>query len=147
MGLRDLTLPTTTVSVPGGGSFSVGGLSFDHITKLAANHAATAAMLFEQYVRKADEMQPGDIAALASIFRELAPELVGEVIAMASGDDHPDAVKMAGRLPLPVQIQAVEAIITQTFATEGDLKKVLEAVIRGANTATSTVQSLTTVSP
>jgi hypothetical protein len=151
MGLRDLKLQTRPIEVPGGGEFTVRGLSFEDITALSVVHAATMMMLYKEYITKAEGgLDPKDLTTLLAILQSSAPELVAHAIALASaepGEPVTDLIPMARALPMPVQIEAVEQMMVLTFTSAAQLKKAIEAVARGMTGVTATVNVLANTSP
>jgi hypothetical protein len=141
MGLRTLRLPSTEIKVPGGDSFAVRGLSLTDISILATKHGAALSMLFERYItRSAEGLQPAEMVAVGKTILELAPEAAIEGIALAA--DEPDAVDVVRKLPFPVQVEALEAMVAHTFASEAEIKKVVETVTRAALGTNRLVDSL-----
>lgn len=117
MGLRDITLPTETISV-GGASFSVRGLSFEDVTSLIGRHQSAIENLIDRYNAKGT-----DAEVLQFLVRE-TPSLTAQVIALAS--DEPDQEAAARKLPMPIQIDALTAIAKLTFEEAGGVKKFAE---------------------
>ena len=71
-----------------------------------------------------------------------APEIVAELIALASGDGDEESVAIAARLPVPTQLDAIEKIAKLTFITEGGLPKLLETIVRLAQGTTGAMTEL-----
>lgn len=117
MGLRDITLPTETISV-GRASFSVRGLSFEDMTALIARHQSALELLIERYNTKGS-----DAEVLQFLVRE-TPTLTAQIIALAS--DEPDQEEAVRKLPMPKQIDALTAIAKLTFEEVGGVKKFAE---------------------
>ena len=137
MSLRTLTLtfPEEPVTFAGG-KFSVRGLALSDITILVAFHKDRLGELFEQFaVPGADsklELTPESGVPFALAFIQMAPTIAAHIIALADvreeGED-PD-ILTALKLPLDVQLDALEKILKLTFQMEGGPKKVLEMVMR-----------------
>jgi hypothetical protein len=141
MGLRSLRLPSSDVQVPGGDSFAVRGLSLQDVSILVRNHGATMTLMFDRYMRQAEEgLPPADMATMGRTLLEIAPDAAAEIIALAAGE--PDAIDVVRVLPLPVQVDALDKIMGHTFTTDQDLKKVVETVIRAATGTTGLINSL-----
>lgn len=129
MGLKHISIPEALVALPGGDSFAVRGLCFDDLAYLVRRHGAKLKKLFEDFTERGEVTVEG-IAMFALPLLEQAPEIAAELIACASGDKND--VGIAAKLPLPVQLDALEKLADLTFAAEGGPKKVLETVVRMA---------------
>lgn len=133
MGLRDIKLPSDTVQVTDDQSFVVRGLGFREITELVETYQPVIAPLFEEMTA----LRGGGEADVSAFMKtagftilKTAPDLVAQMIAIASNDPDPEGVAAANRLPPPVQVDAVERIFLLTFRTEAERKKMVETVIR-----------------
>ncbi len=135
MSLKDITLqfPSEPVTFKGG-SFQVGGLSLSDITVLVASHKEDLNRLFNQYAAGGDGAGINPDASLPFIVDlvQMAPIVVAHAIALAEIRDAgaEPQIATALRLPVDVQVDAVEKILRLTFQTEGGLGKVMETVIR-----------------
>ena len=124
MGLADYQAPTEPVEFKGG-SFDVRGIALDDLGVLLKNHLTDLDALMDLYEKEVRE----DIRVTATaqyaigLVRE-APGLVANVIALCS--DAPDSVDKARRLPLAVQVKALETIGRLTFEEAGGPKKFFE---------------------
>lgn len=141
MSLSELQLPTEEIQIPGGGSFAVRGLAVADISSLFRHHGETLNRVYVDRI-EADDF---DLAAVARELITTAPLAVAELIALAA--DEPETWKTVLRLPLPVQIRALEAIAALTFESEADVKNFVEAVIRGSQAVQKVVTALTAPSP
>ncbi len=140
MGLKELRLPEAKVELPDGG-FVVRGLSLNDVSILVQRHGKRLSELFQQFTEQGD-LTTETVAAFALPLIQSAPEIAAELIACAAGD--PDDAEIAGRLPFPVQIDALEKIANLTFEAGGGPKKLLETVVRLAQGTTSLLDSLKT---
>lgn len=130
MSLKSLKLPTKMVPVPGGDddqAFAVRGLTLSDIKQFLLDNAIETQMVFDSAKSMADGNDV-DWTGFAASLINVAPRLVAQAIAVASDD--PDSVKIAEKLPIEVQIDALDKIASLTFSTEGGPKKVLEIVMR-----------------
>lgn len=134
MGLKDLKLPVDDVEVPGGGSFTVKGLSFMDMRTLFTKYAAEVTSFFDLIANggTAKAMDVENAAAVAAAFIRQAPALAAETIALAAGE--PDAFGTVLTLPFPVQIEALKKIGKLTFGTDGSAKKFFLTVSELMNT-------------
>lgn len=129
MSLSSLAIPSETVSLGAAGSFTVYGLTADGIGYLVRKHEAD---LGEAYAAvRSGEMDAAAIASLVQRFSGLA----ATVIAVSAGE--PEMAETAARLPLSVQVDAIEKIGALTFVGEDAAKKFIETVIRWMQAATT----------
>lgn len=142
MGLASFTLPTETITLPRDQTMVVRGLSFEDITILVKAYGGDLTALFSQMASGQGELALTDTTALVAKFFNMAPLAAAHAIALAA--DAPEYVEAARRLPLPVQLDAIEKIAALTFEVEGGPKKVLETVIRIAQGTTEVIQGLQT---
>lgn len=147
MSLGSLTLATKSVEVPGG-SVSVRGLSAQDVAWLVSRHRETIESLFSQLVDETPGEEPAeeptpdleDFAGVAEFLLERAPVLLADAIAAAADDR--DNAKIALRLPMPAQIELLEAIGELTFVGEGSVGKFLEVLTRVMGRTTAAVSGL-----
>jgi hypothetical protein len=134
MGLKDLVFERHVVKTSGG-EFSVRGLSLVDFTSLFHSHRGELTALFERF------QKPGGKKAIsldsasdigASLIRS-SPLIAAEVIAVAAtepGEFDASALAAATSLPLPYQLEALEAVAKLTFTAENPPKKVIAAIVR-----------------
>lgn len=137
MALRDITIKKTEIEVPDG-TFAVRGLALIDVNSLFSRYADTAADLFKTLMQ--GEVTQNDSAQIANMLVKDAPALAAAIIATAA--DEPEMEELVSRLPFPIQIEALEAVGTLTFTTEGSLKKVFETLIQLLSKGTDAVASL-----
>lgn len=139
MGLSSFTPATDKVALPGGGEFAVRGLSLEDLTVLMRSHYKPMVELFDRYVNEAalEKMDAdvtggslglGDMEGVVLDVLQVAPGLLGDVIARAADETEDPA--LARRLPIAVQIDAIEKIVTLTLQAEGGLEKLVETVTK-----------------
>lgn len=134
MGLRDLQLPTTTITTPGG-DFAVRGVSLSDLMILANSHGPTIALMFSKAVN-GEKIDMAQAKAVIAAVAAQAPDLVAELIALASDDHSPEAIAAARKLNFQYQVEALEAIFHNTFQTEAEVKKFMERIINMLTGAT-----------
>lgn len=140
MGLRDITIHTTTVEYRDQ-KIQVRGISGIDLMAAAQDYGPEIALIFGKVT--AGEYE-GDIKkAMVSVVREI-PEVAAAAIAMASDDYCPEAVAVAKKLPFNVQLELIEAIFNETFYSEADVKKLAESLTRMIAAASGV---LTTIAP
>jgi hypothetical protein len=142
MGLRDLQIPTETITVKGG-SFTVRGLSFADLITLANAYGPEMALAFGRIT--AARETPLTEEDVKTIIRDLVPQfpaLVGKAIALASDDTSAEAAEIASRLNFQQQTRALEAMFNLTFTSEAELKNFAESIIRMLTGAAGLMQQV-----
>lgn len=131
MGLKHLIFEQAVVQFKGG-EFPVQGLSIEHVTFIIKHHSHKLNDLFNRVLAKAQdpegEFSAEEVGSMILPFLDEAPEVGALIIACGAGD--PSDVTLARKLPLPVQLDALEQILRLTFDAAGGPKKFLETVIR-----------------
>lgn len=121
-------LRAETITLPGGDTVAVRGLSLSDITFLVNQHKDVLRSLYDQVAGNPESLTSGDAGVIGSILAESAPIVAATAIALAA--DELDAVDIVMKLPFPVQVDALDKIGRLTFEMEGGPKKVIETVIR-----------------
>lgn len=134
MGLRDLQLPSTTITTPGG-NFAVRGLSFSDVVTIANTHGPQAAMVFAK-ITNGEKIAEKDVRTILTNIAPQVPDMVAAIIAMAADDYTPETIEIARKMNFQHQLAALEAIFHNTFQSEAELKKFVESIIRMMSGAT-----------
>lgn len=113
-----------TIAAGGGQSFTVTGLSLNHVSVLIREHFPDLDAIFDLF-QHVDQMTKEDFAPLALSVVSQAPGFAANVIALAAGEGTGED---AQRLPAPVQVKALSEIAEMTFAEVGGVGKALEMV-------------------
>lgn len=136
MSLKDALLHIPSLKVPfKGGSFEVRGLSLSDVTVIVSIHREKLNEILGAYTASGGNLTTLDaeesLPFLIDVV-QLAPAVVAHIIAQAEvrPDGEPPQIAGALRLPVDVQIDAIEKVLKLTFETEGGLGKVMETVIR-----------------
>lgn len=140
MGLTGITLPTQEIKFSGG-AFAVRGLSLNDITLLVMKHKPALDGLYAQYAANGGNAE-ATAREIGGHVLHAAPQLVADIIALAADEATPEGVQAASKLPVDVQLNAIEAIVRMTVATEGGLKNLVAVVVRLAQQATGAVHEL-----
>lgn len=143
MSLSDFQVPTESVKIPGGASFSVRGLSLDDISSLVQRYRPALQSIYEEFEQQGDFTLESTASLVEGMIASF-PGFVAYAIALAS--DEPEQAELARKLPMSVQVEAVEHIGRLTFVAEGGPKKVLATVVRVLKGARESVGSLGTSS-
>jgi len=132
MGLRDIQIPTESISV-GDTTIEVRGVGVADLALLLRDYGPSVAAAFTHIQNSAEKSPDADVNQLAmGAFREF-PDLAAGLIAVAADDYSPETVTTARKLTLPVQVQLLEAIFMLSFRSEGDVEKLVETLTRVAN--------------
>ncbi len=142
MGFGKRKIATQTVEVPGGETITVRGLDFNVVSLVYQRNSQGAEDLF-QSVRESGQVSSEALAGLGAILIKSAPGIVADLItAAADADlDDPDDIAFARRLPIGVQVDALDKIAFLTFG-EGGLGKLIATVIKAATETQGLVASL-----
>lgn len=133
MGLRDYVVPTKEIPLPGGGSFTVRGLGFNHLSTLVIDHGARLMLVFNAIYTKAQEknLTGSDVAGFIQEALTKSPELVADIIVLASDEPVDEKTRSAARsLPPVTQMEAMTEIVALTFVSEAEVKKLVEIVTK-----------------
>lgn len=161
--LLKIVKPMQTVSLGDseGQSFTVTGLTPNHIFGLYHRHRGQLAAMFDKVVGEGGEVDLDNVHGMAESLFNSAPLVMGEIIALASGGDPFDAspidpdvpdgatrwqavLTAATGLSLAVQMDALQKIGDLTFTVDMPPKKFLSALVQmvqSANASTSTPSS------
>lgn len=127
MGLRDIVIRTKTIEVEAT-SFEVRGLSMNDVMVAASDYGPQLSLVFSKM--QTGELETTDIkSAILDLSKEF-PEVLAALICLAADDYAPDMVAKMRRVPMTVTTEALEAIFHLTFASEADVKKLVESLSR-----------------
>lgn len=107
-----------------GGNITVRGLGVPEFTQLVSVHTDAAVTLFAEIQAKAAKNEALDIAELLFDVLNRFQAAVSHIIALAA--DEPGRVSEVAKLPVDVQMAAIEKIAGLTFAMDGGAKKFWE---------------------
>lgn len=131
MSLKTIRVIEEVIKTPGG-DFSVRGLTPADVSVLIYNHHDALSDLFNRLLGR----EGNSADSLGSALIAESPQIVAEIIALASGENDADAVSLAMQLPVSIQVEALEKIGKLTFRSEDDVKKTTALIIslmKGAN--------------
>lgn len=130
MKLGDIEIPRAEVPLPGSEhTLTVRGLSPVDIGTIYTACRDSVEDLFKTFRESGEQ-------GLESVAREVVENhtgLAGWVIAVAN--DSPEEAVKAASLPTVTQLQAIQEIVRLTLASTADVKKILSALLRGAEAA------------
>jgi hypothetical protein len=109
-----------------GGSFQVRGLSLEDISVMVRHHLEDFKTMYETFAQAA-EVSVDRTETMLSFVRDM-PDLAAHLIAAAAGEE--TAVEMARKLPFPVQVAAITAIMELTFDDIGGPKNFGPALLK-----------------
>jgi hypothetical protein len=126
-----------------GDTFAVRALSLNDVMALSTQYGPALAGLYQKFIKSAvdgDELGGMDLALIGKTLVESSPDLAVAIIAYGAGE--PKEIENAKTLPFPTQLEALQAIFEFTFASEADVKKVLEIVTVAMEKTTSLIASV-----
>jgi hypothetical protein len=127
-----------------GGDLSVRGLGVPEIAQVVSINTEAAVELFNEITTAAKENQEIDIGALIFALLSRFSTAVAHTIALAA--DAPDQIAGVSKLPIDVQVEALQRIARLSFAMDGGVKKFWETVlahVAASKGLSETVQELT----
>ena len=125
--ISDLVVPFDTLSF-GGQTFQLWGLTAPQIIWIVRQHGSDLAPL---YLDAVEGKLPADVAAVQeSLGDSFGPLLVATIACGMGKQGDGKAATNIAKLPLSVQLEAVDKILKLTFAAEGGLGNVVEIVTR-----------------
>jgi hypothetical protein len=162
MGLRNLPIPTKTVEVADGVTFTVRGFSPNDALSIYHRHRGELSTMFDDLVgevkkggKKAKAVDVEQVKAFGANMVSGAPRIMAEIIAIASGSVAPSStlrdeaelarlteefeadVEAALKLSAAVQMDALQKIGDLSFTPEMPPGKFLAVVVRLAHSATA----------
>lgn len=126
MALADFVLPTLEVPLPDGSSFAVRGIAAQDVAILIAAHASTMETFFARF-QSGEAQGQTDLAMGMSLITE-APALMSKIIALAA--DEPGMESVVGKLPIGIQLDALQKIAKISFEASGGVGNFADAVAR-----------------
>lgn len=115
-----------TVEIPGNDPLVVRGFSLPDILLVVHRHKGMVEELFGR-VANGDLRSDTVEQTIMAVIGEFSP-VVGQIIASAAGE--PDQWETAMRLPLGVQVEALDKIIALTFESHGGVEKFLGIIAK-----------------
>lgn len=127
MSAFDLFIPTRTIDFRGQ-NFEVRGIAMPDVMMAVKDYGPQLATLFAKV--QSGELETTDVrGAVVELAQEL-PDVIAAIIALAADAYTPERVAVFRKLPVPVQAEAIEAVFHETFASEADVKKLMESLNR-----------------
>lgn len=137
---KPFAVPTTSITV-GDHTLTLRGISVRDVSILLRNHGAALALLYARYVQKNDDIVDQQVNSAVQDIAGSMPDLVAEVISLASRNVlTPDE---AAELSLPHAVDALTAIGEVTFSGEGAWEKFLASVLAMVESAASAISKAT----
>src|SRR5690606_36122431 len=112
-------------------SITVRGIALDDIMKLFRVHGPDIIKLYDNLTSDKAKLEAGDSAQIVLQALEQFPDLVADLIVLATDAKNTVAAHaVAKRLPVTVQLNAIEAIIRLTLEDHGGVGELIETVLR-----------------
>ena len=122
MGQLDGIVPHYEIVPYMGRELRVSALSIEHITFIVRHHGAVLSALYEQGIK--GQLTMDAFAVALQIGDEFAP-MAGKIIACGLGEPE-EADRAATLLPMPVQAELIEKIISLTLTENDGLGKLMQ---------------------
>lgn len=146
MGLRNITIRREVITLPDGQNFEVRGITAFDVFDAIGAYGPQMSMLFGAVTdrrNKSGSLSNQDVKnAILAAIKEF-PDLIAHLAASAADDTDPEAIKAFKQLPMPTQAETVETIFSLTFASEGEVKKLIESLSRMMLVASTTLKEAT----
>lgn len=144
--LRDYVIATREVE-GSGGSFTVRGLNTRDIAVVLQTHGPAIAKTFGDVIAqvKAGKKTTFTTEDTKEAIRQIipqVPEVAVALIAMAADDYTNEGIEVAGRLPMGVQIIALQQVFEVTFESEAELKKLGELLLTSIAQMTGSLKKM-----
>lgn len=124
--LEDFAIPRAAVKLPGGKQFMVRGLSSDDLAIMVSQHLPEIVKAVELYQeRQKNVMDTGSLTGFLMTFAKDFPAVLAEVISAATDSTSEKAREVARKMPLPIQLAALNEITRLTMEESGGLKNLL----------------------
>jgi hypothetical protein len=124
-----------------GDTFAVRALTLNDVMALSTTYGPALAGLYQKIIKGAvEDIGSMELAMIGETLVKASPDLAVAIIAHGAGE--PNEIENARSLPFPVQLEALQAIFEFTFASEADVKKVLEIVTAAMEKTTSLIASV-----
>ncbi len=144
--LRDYVISTRDVVGPGG-SFTVRGVNARDIAVVFNMHGPAMAKIFSDVIAQAKSGKRTTFtnADTMDVIRDIVPqvpEVAVALIAMAADDYTPEGIEAAGKLPMGVQIEALQKTFEVTFESEAEIKKLGELLLTSIAQMTGSLKKM-----
>jgi hypothetical protein len=132
MSLKNLAPLTATIPF-GENSLTVRGLALADLSTIIRQEGAFIGRELKSLTEMAfldGDLSPGDAVSMAGTLLDKSPPLAAAMIAAGCDEGgEPEAINIAMRLPLGVQLAALEAIVKMTFAGSSP-QRTIETVVQ-----------------
>lgn len=126
MALKDYFEQTETVRIDASNSIQVSAVTLGSLLLLVKGRMDEVKALYDKAVADGIDKNPTADTIVTFLAKE-APLLLGDIIAAAAGE--PGEGAKASKLPIGVQLDALNKIMGLTFEAEGGVKKFVESVV------------------
>lgn len=140
-GLDDSLIEYATVELGGGKEFKIRGLNASDIMAVVRTHTPILMKLYADFKAQHQPGQPFTMDVVRGMLEKTLHEADDLVfILVASAADQPDKADVVRRLPMRVQLEAMEKAVMLSIQTEAELKKLQEVVLRIVAGVTSAME-------
>ena len=127
--LRHIVPATQEIPVGQDGAFDVRGLNLSDVLSLATEHFPAMTKAYKtafEKLKTSDDLDAEFFKGILTDTLKEFPAFVPALIATAADEADEEGFDAARSLPFLAQLQAIEAIVSLTLASEGELKKLME---------------------
>lgn len=112
-------------------ALTVRGISAEDVMRLVQIHGPAMSKLFNQITSKEVAIDLDNTARIATVLLNQAPDIVADLLLIATDEmDVNKGFEVAKRLPIPVQLNALEAIAELTFIDGGSVGEMIGTVTK-----------------
>lgn len=112
-------------------TITVRGIALDDIMKLFRVHGPDLIKLYDNLTKDKAKIENGDSAQIVLQAAEQFPDMVADLIVLATDSPSTKAAHaVAKRLPITVQLKAMEAITRLTLEDHGGVGELVETLLR-----------------
>lgn len=143
MKLRDVRRERATYDLDGQ-VLEVRGINAGDLMALVTHYGPNLATVFETIMPKAraGSLTEADVkAAILATLRD-APDLIGNVLALANDDYTEEGREAASGLPLEHQLGMLNVVMRETFRSEASVKKLVESLRESFLTISGTLTGI-----
>lgn len=140
-GLDNNLIEYATIEISEGKSFEIRGLNASDIMAVVRTHTPVLMKLYSDFKAQHTPGKPFTLDVVRGMLEQTLREADDLVyILIASAADQPDKADVVRRLPMRVQLEAMEKTVFLSIQTEAELKKLQEVVLRIVAGVTSAME-------
>jgi len=133
MSLKKLKFAKTNIDTPMG-QIALRGINLLDVRTILVSNPVEAELIYNKATSMSADIDAGKatdgsvITEFLGLIIQTMPKLVARLIALASDEDDDEAVEIAGKLPVDVQLECLAAIANLTFVMEGGARNFIARI-------------------